>query len=561
MNTFRKLSIGARLYVVSLALIAALSVLAISTWMQLVTVQELAQRAGKVKVLQLALIASTELKVAQVLSDIRHALVMHTPKDTELAEQDILTKRAEISKNDADFLAEVTTAEGREAFQRDWLQLQREVWPVAESNMQLLREGQAEAAQTLLTDKTIPAYARMEAWLGTARSAQGKELAQDVEAIGAAANTIRLYVVGLVCAIAVGLLAFTWSITRALRQRVTLSQEVADRVREGDFTMSVNDPVRDELSPLLLSMAAMQTSLTQVVQSVRGNAESVATASAEIAQGNLDLSQRTERQASSLEETAASMEQLGATVRHTADNAMEASALAQSASDVATRGGSVVGQVVSTMKGINESSRKIADIISVIDGIAFQTNILALNAAVEAARAGEQGRGFAVVASEVRNLAQRSAEAAKEIKILISTSVERVEQGTQLVDEAGVTMSEIVTAIQRVTAIMSEISRASNEQSDGVAQVSEAVTQMDQTTQQNAALVEQGAAAAESLKSQAQQLVQAVSVFRLAGDGASSPAGRTRPQPARPAGTDANPPARHVSHGHPDGLAQPAPVR
>jgi methyl-accepting chemotaxis protein len=262
-------------------------------------------------------------------------------------------------------------------------------------------------------------------------------------------------------------------------------------------------------------MVAMKDSLTRVVGDVRGNAESVATASAQIAQGNLDLSQRTEEQASALEETAASMEQLGSTVKQNADNARQANQLAQSASAVATEGGDVVNDVVKTMKGINDSSRRIADIIGTIDSIAFQTNILALNAAVEAARAGEQGRGFAVVASEVRSLAQRSAEAAREIKTLITASVEQVDQGTALVDKAGSTMQQVVTSIKRVTDIMGEISSASIEQSAGVSQVGEAVSQMDQVTQQNAALVEESAAAAESLRAQAQQLVQAVAVFRL----------------------------------------------
>ena len=259
----------------------------------------------------------------------------------------------------------------------------------------------------------------------------------------------------------------------------------------------------------------MQTALIGVVGNVRQGAEGVSTASAEIASGNNDLSARTEQQASALEETAASMEELGSTVKQNAENARQANQLALSASEVAVRGGEVVGQVVETMKGINESSQKIADIISVIDGIAFQTNILALNAAVEAARAGEQGRGFAVVASEVRSLAGRSAEAAKEIKGLIHASVERVEHGTALVDQAGTTMSEVVSSIKRVTDIMGEISAASNEQAAGVAQIGEAVQQMDQATQQNAALVEEMAAAASSLKSQAGDLVDTVRVFKL----------------------------------------------
>lgn len=516
MSTFRNISISARLFLVSLALIAALTALAVSSWVQLLRVRDLARSAGSVKVLQLELIASTELKVTQVLSDIRHALLLSDPQHIALAAQGILKKRAQISKNDDDYLKEITSQAERDAFQRDWLQLQAEIWPVADANLALLRDGKQEEARTMLVDKTIPAFVRMQEWLDLARAAQGRTLSQEVDVIGAAADSIRIYLVGLVAAIAVGLLAFSWSIARVLRGRVAVSQAVADRVRAGDFTVAVNDPARDEFSPLLASLAAMQASLTAVVGTVRANADSVATASAEIAQGNLDLSQRTEVQASSLEETAASMEQLGSTVRETADSAKQANLLAKGASDVAVKGGDVVGQVVDTMKGINESSRKIADIISVIDGIAFQTNILALNAAVEAARAGEQGRGFAVVASEVRSLAQRSAEAAKEIKVLISDSVSRVEAGSQLVDQAGVTMTDIVTAIGRVTYIMGEIANASNEQSAGVSQVGEAVAQMDQVTQQNAALVEQSAAAAESLRTQAAQLVEAVSVFRLA---------------------------------------------
>jgi methyl-accepting chemotaxis protein len=319
--------------------------------------------------------------------------------------------------------------------------------------------------------------------------------------------------------IALGLAALVgWLIARSILGELGGEpKEAADLARAvalGDFTRNTNITSTNAAS-LMSSLVEMQKNLATVVSNVRTGAEGVATASAEIAQGNNDLSARTESQASALEETAASMEELSSTVKQNADSARQANQLAANASTVAIRGGEVVGQVVETMKGINESSRKISDIISVIDGIAFQTNILALNAAVEAARAGEQGRGFAVVASEVRSLAGRSAEAAKEIKILINTSVERVEQGTALVDEAGSTMSEVVASIRRVTDIMGEISAASNEQALGVSQIGEAVTNMDQVTQQNAALVEQMAAAASSLKSQAQELVQTVAVFKL----------------------------------------------
>jgi methyl-accepting chemotaxis protein len=305
------------------------------------------------------------------------------------------------------------------------------------------------------------------------------------------------------------------SVLRQLGGEPSDATEVADRVARGDLSVAV-PLARNDSSSLMANLAHMQASLSQVVSTVRQNSESVATASAQIAQGNQDLSQRTEEQAGALQQTAATMEQLNSTVRNNADSARQANQLAQGASEVARQGGEVVGKVVTTMQGISDSSRKIGDIIGVIDGIAFQTNILALNAAVEAARAGEQGRGFAVVASEVRTLAQRSADAAKEIKVLIGRSVEQVEQGTVLVDQAGKTMGEIVGSIQRVSDIVAEISSASVEQSTGISQVGESVSQMDQATQQNAALVEESAAAAESLKGQASQLVQTVAVFRLA---------------------------------------------
>ena len=312
-------------------------------------------------------------------------------------------------------------------------------------------------------------------------------------------------------------------LSRALGAEPSELSDAASRVADGDLMMQLQ--VRSgDVTSVMAAMDRMQTSLTRVVATVRQGSESVSTASAEIAQGNHDLSARTEQQASALEETAASMEELSSTVKQNADNAKQANQLAQSASTVAVRGGEVVAQVVDTMKGINDSSKKISDIISVIDGIAFQTNILALNAAVEAARAGEQGRGFAVVASEVRSLAGRSADAAKEIKSLINASVERVEQGTVLVDQAGVTMTEVVSSIKRVTDLMGEISAASSEQSQGVAQIGEAVQQMDRVTQQNAALVEEMAAAASSLKSQAQDLVGTVAVFKLVqGEGGFAP--------------------------------------
>ncbi|MEI7183577.1 methyl-accepting chemotaxis protein [Pectobacterium carotovorum] len=314
-----------------------------------------------------------------------------------------------------------------------------------------------------------------------------------------------------------------WSLTRSVTIPLSTALSSAKRISAGDLSGSIDVNSRDETGLLLEEMKEMQAALTRMVIGVRNNAESVATASMQIAQGNADLSSRTEEQASALEETSSTMTQLGMTVKNNADNARQANVLAQNASTVALQGGNVVNDVVGTMKSINESSRSIADIINVIDSIAFQTNILALNAAVEAARAGEQGRGFAVVAGEVRNLAQRSAEAAKEIKNLITASVERVELGSVLVNKAGETMQQVVMSIRQLSDTVSEISSASAEQSTGVEQVGIAVSQMDQTTQQNAALVEESAAAAQSLKEQADQLVREVSVFRIAGYERSTP--------------------------------------
>ncbi|MEI7591435.1 MAG: methyl-accepting chemotaxis protein, partial [Deltaproteobacteria bacterium] len=326
-------------------------------------------------------------------------------------------------------------------------------------------------------------------------------------------SAYQLILIG--CLILAGLLVgISLVITRSLLLQFggepNYARDVTRRIAGGDLTTDVELKAGDQAS-LLFSIKSMRQDLAGIVGSVREGSQAVANASAEIAQGNNDLSSRTESQASTLEQTAASMEELRDAVTQNAGKAHEANQLAMTASTVAVHGGEVVGQVVETMRGINDASRKIADIIGVIDGIAFQTNILALNAAVEAARAGEQGRGFAVVATEVRSLAGRSAEAAREIKSLISSSVERVERGSTLVDRAGVTMNEVVTAIKRVTELMGDISSASLEQSQGVAQVGEAVTQMDHVTQQNAALVEQMAAAASSLNSQAQELVQTVS--------------------------------------------------
>ena len=345
---------------------------------------------------------------------------------------------------------------------------------------------------------------------------------------------LLLYALGAVALALGGWLA--WMTTRSITSPLQQAVQVARRVAAGDLTSRIDDRGKDEIGQLFAALRQMNDSLLQTVSQVGIGTDAIATASAQIAAGNLDLSSRTEEQASSLEETAASMEELTSTVRNNLDNARQASQLALSASEIATKGGTVVNDVVSTMDGINASARKIVDIISVIDGIAFQTNILALNAAVEAARAGEQGRGFAVVASEVRNLAQRSAAAAKEIKSLIGDSVEKVEIGSNLVDEAGATMIGIVDSIKRVTDIMAEIMSASEEQCTGIEQVNQAIGQMDEVTQQNASLVEEAAAASDSMQQQAKQLAQVVSIFRLSHEEKAAV-----PVQVQPAGVPAKP--------------------
>ena len=439
----------------------------------------------------------------------------------------------------------IVTAEERELY----TQFLRERERYVELNKQLFeisRRGDKEQAKQLLGGESLKLYDQSSATLQklikfNGDVARGETLASEKVYDRAVSMLALAALVAVLVAAGAGI----W-LVRSIRAPLEQAMQAADRVANGDLSGVIRVERQDETGRLLGALERMQNSLVQTVRTVRQNAEGVASASSQIASGNADLSGRTEEQASALEETAASMEQLGSTVRQNADNARAANQMAMNASQVAAQGGAVVAEVVETMKGINNSSQQIADIITVIDSIAFQTNILALNAAVEAARAGEQGRGFAVVAGEVRTLAQRSAEAAKEIKALISTSVQRVEQGTQLVDKAGATMADIVSAISRVTDLMAEISAASQEQSQGVAQVGEAVTQMDQTTQQNAALVEESAAAAGALRKQAQDLVQAVAVFQLPASALYDQAPKAAARAAAPAVVAAAAPARQA---------------
>ena len=378
-----------------------------------------------------------------------------------------------------------------------------------------LRANDIKEATRLVTDMIRPLYQPVGADIETLMKLQLDAAKHEYDQAVARYATIRKVSIGSIVAGVLFAFVFGLALVRGISRSLTKAVDTSNAVAHGDLTHAIDIDGKDEVAQLLNSLSVMKVSLVNIVGQVRGGTDTIASASSQIAAGNLDLSSRTEQQASSLEETAASMEQLTSTVKQNADNARQANQLAVAASGVALKGGSVVSRVVDTMDAINSSSRKIVDIIGVIDGIAFQTNILALNAAVEAARAGEQGRGFAVVAAEVRNLAQRSAAAAKEIKTLIGDSVAKVEEGSQQVAQAGQTMGEIVDSVKRVTDIMAEITAASQEQSAGIEQVNQAITQMDQVTQQNAALVEEAAAAAASLQEQASNLSQVVSVFKL----------------------------------------------
>lgn len=411
----------------------------------------------------------------------------------------------------------ITSKRGREDL--DAVQAARQQFLAARTKfIQVSRDGNKEEALTLLLKELRPVqlqYFKALDDLITYQTSLMEAATTETETI---ATQTRIIIIGLSMAALLisSLLAFftTRLITRPMHVAVALANKVAG----GDLSCDIQVTSTDETGQLLLALKGMNDSLASIVGEVRAGTDTIATASSQIAAGNMDLSSRTEEQAGSLEETASSMEELTSTVKQNADNARQANQLAVSASDVAQKGGDVVAQVVQTMVSINDSSKKIVDIIGVIDGIAFQTNILALNAAVEAARAGEQGRGFAVVASEVRNLAQRSAAAAKEIKTLISDSVEKVGAGTRLVDQAGATMEEVVQSVRRVTDVIAEISAASNEQSTGIEQINQAIVQMDEVTQQNASLVEESAAAAESMQNQASSLSQLVASFKLGAD-------------------------------------------
>ena len=402
------------------------------------------------------------------------------------------------------------------------MEMRKEYSASRDGVMKLKSDGKAEEAARLLDERFVPIANRYKDMAGQFVQMQRDYLDQkgkEIDAIEAASRVQLMGLALLVCALDI---LCGWLMTASIIGPLHQAVAAARRVAAGDLSGAIEVTGRDETGDLLQALKDMNENLLRIVARVRDGTDIIGAASSEIAAGNQDLSSRTEQQASSLEETASSMEELTSTVRQNADNARQANQLATAAADIAANGGQVVSQVVETMASINDASKKVVDIISVIDGIAFQTNILALNAAVEAARAGEQGRGFAVVASEVRSLAQRSAAAAKDIKDLIGNSVDKVGTGTELVNQAGRTMDEVVASIRRVTDIVAEISAASAEQSAGIEQVNQAIAQMDQVTQQNAALVEEAAAASESMHHQSQELAAAVGEFRLGDAGGAS---------------------------------------
>ena len=552
MPILKNMSIAAKLAAAFALMLALLALLALFAFSRLQVVQGASRDLSGNWMPSVRYATAMDADIADFRIGLLQAMMATTPEQVATADKNRAEALKSLDQDREAYIKLISSAEERQLFEKFDAAFQR-YRGLAQKAVELMRRGEADEARRIQAGEARQAYLEANEALNqvVTLNNKGADASAALSESVYESATLWLLLVSLLAGGLAVVLALTLirAITRPLAQAV----HAADRVADGDLSLKIEFEGKDETARLLEAMQRMQQALAATVADVRQGAESVASASTQIAQGNSDLSARTEEQASSLEQTSATMEELSSTVRQNADNAQQANQLAQSASEVARSGGQVVGEVVSTMRGIEDSSKRIADIIATIDGIAFQTNILALNAAVEAARAGEQGRGFAVVAGEVRSLAQRSAEAAKEIKSLINDSVERVQSGTQLVDRAGRTMQDIVSSVQRVADIVGEISSASTEQSAGIAQVGEAVTQLDKATQQNAALVEESAAASESLKHQAARLLASVASFKLDDLAARAPAKAV----AAPAAT---PPSRAPAR-HPAGAAPRPPVR
>jgi len=509
----KNMKIGVRLYIGFIAILVLLIGIATVGLVSMSKIQAELDKIVNENVYKTKLYNDMSSSV-HIVARVSRTLVILTDEAAMQAEKKKIDEARLAYDNAWEAVNKVPTSEKGLSIRARIVEARQAARTVNDKVIELALANKNEAAATVLVKESIPANEKWQKALQEGISFQDDANKKQIAEAHANYQSTRLIIVVLsLIALASGMV-IAWLITRSITGPLRDAVGIAQTVASGDLTSRIEVRSKDETGQLMQALKNMNESLVSIVGQVRTGTDTIATASAQIASGNQDLSSRTEQQASSLEETASSMEELTSTVRQNADNARQANQLAVTASDIAVKGGTVVSQVVDTMDAINTSSKKIVDIISVIDGIAFQTNILALNAAVEAARAGEQGRGFAVVAAEVRNLAQRSASAAREIKGLIDDSVEKVESGSKLVADAGTTMQEIVGSIQRVTDIMGEITAASVEQSDGIEQVNQAVAQMDQVTQQNAALVEEAAAAAESLQDQARNLVDVVSVFR-----------------------------------------------
>jgi methyl-accepting chemotaxis protein len=505
--------VGALLGMLAVGMLVAVTI----AWQRLGTAQHVLLSATEQLVPQIERMDAVRLNIVRMSLEARHAMLVESEGERAATLRTIGDLRQGIEKNLREFEQAISSEEGRKRFERIKAAV-AEFDKVVQDLAPLLQTGQVRPAFQLLTTRAVPARNQLLEAVDSQFDWQNQLLQTRVDGARASAQATRLLLTGMVLGlIALGAVAgivFTRRLLKDLGGEPELARAAAQRVAAGDLATPVQLAAGDHQS-VLAAVEHVRNSMLQVIGEIRTGVDSVGTASREIAQGNHDLSSRTEQQASSLQQTAASMEQMTSAVKQNADAAKQANQLAASASQVAEKGGEVVGQVVATMQDITASSKKIAEIIGVIDGIAFQTNILALNAAVEAARAGEQGRGFAVVAGEVRNLAQRSAQAAREIKSLIGESVTKVENGSRLVNDAGQTMNDIVVQVKRVTDLIGEITSSTLEQSSGITQVNQAVSQLDQMTQQNAALVEQSAAAAQSLKEQADRLAQAVAIFKL----------------------------------------------